>query len=57
MLGIVATYLASGSSGRHSALGSGSPGLDSWLCQVDFESLGNALYMHFLTLLMWKTST
>ena len=33
------------------------PGLRSWLCQVDAECLRKALYMHFLTLLMCKTST
>ena len=44
-------------SGRHLALGSGGPGFESWLCQVDVESLGKALYMHFLTPLMCKKST
>ena len=50
------SYVASWSSGRHLTLGSGGPGFESWLCQVDVESLGKALYMHFLTLLMCKTS-
>ena len=45
------------SSGRHLALGSGGPGFESWLCQVNIESLGKALYMHFLTPLMCKKST
>ena len=45
------------SGGRHLASGSGCPGFESWLCQVDFESLGKALYMHFLTPLMCKKST
>ena len=35
------------SSGRHLASGSEGPGFESWLCQVDVESLGKALYMHF----------
>ena len=47
------------SSGRH--LASGSEGFESWfeswLCQDDVEYLGKALYMHFLTPLMCKTST
>ena len=46
--------VASWSSGRHLALGSGDPGFKSCLCQVDVESLGKALYMHFLTRLMCK---
>ena len=29
------------------ASGSEGPGFESWLCQVDVESLGKALYMHF----------
>ena len=45
------------SSGRHLASGSEDPGFESWLCQVDVESLGKALYMNFLTPLMCKTST
>ena len=45
------------SSGRHLASGSGGPRFESWLCQVDVESLGKTLYMHFLTPLMCKTST
>ena len=45
------------SSGRHLASRSGNPGFESWLCQVDVESLGKALYMHFLTPLMCKKST
>ena len=45
------------SSVRHLASGSGGPGFESWLCQVDIESLGKALYMHFLTPLMCKKST
>ena len=45
------------SSGRHLASGSGGPGFESWLCQVDVESLGKALYMHFLTPLFCKKST
>ena len=49
--------VASWSSGRHLALGSGGPGFESWLCQVDVESLGKALSIHFLTPLMCKTST
>ena len=36
------------------ALGSEGLGFKSWLCQVDVESLGKALYMHFLTPLMSK---
>ena len=36
------------SSGRHLASGSEGPGFESCLCQVDVESLGKALYMHFL---------
>ena len=44
--------VASWSSGRHLVLGSGGPGFKSWLCQFDVESLGKALYMHFLTPLM-----
>ena len=44
------------SNGRHLALGSGDPEFESWLCQVDVKSLGKALYMHFLTPLMCKTS-
>ena len=35
------------SSGRHLTSGSEGPGFESWLCQVDVESLGKALYMHF----------
>ena len=35
------------SSGRHLASGSEGPGFESWLCQVDVEFLGKALYMHF----------
>ena len=27
---------------------------ESWLCQVEVESVGKALYMHFLTPLMCK---
>ena len=50
-------FLALWSSGRHLALGSGGPGFESWLCQVDVESLGKAIYMHFPTPLMCKTST
>ena len=49
--------VASWSSNRHLALGSGDPGFVSWLCHVDVESLGKALYMHFYTPLMCKTST
>ena len=45
------------SSDRHLALGSEGPGLDSWLCQVDVESLGKALYMHLLTSLICKMRT
>ena len=45
------------SSGRHLALGSGGLGFEYWLCQVDVESLGKALYVHFPTPLMCKTST
>ena len=44
------------SSGRHLASGSEGLGFESWLCQVDVESLGKALYMHFLTSLMCKTN-
>ena len=40
---------ASGSGGRHSGSGSRDLGFESWLCQIDFKSLGKALYMHFLT--------
>ena len=35
------------SSGRHLALGSWGPGFESWLYQVDVESFGKALFMHF----------
>ena len=49
--------VASWSNGRHLDLGSGGSGFKSWLCQVDVESLGKALYMHFLTPLMCITST
>ena len=42
------------SRGRHLALGSGGPGFKSWLCQIDVDSLEKALYMHFLTPLMFK---
>ena len=45
------------SSGRHLALESGGPGFESWLCQVDVESLEKALYKHFFTPLTCKTST
>ena len=54
---VVVVALASWSSGRHMALGSGGPGFESWLCQVDVESLRKALYRYFLTPLMCKTST
>ena len=50
-------FVALWSSGRQLASGSGGPGSKSVLCQVDDESLGKALYMHFLTPLMCKTST
>ena len=33
--------------GRHLASGSEGPGFESWLSQVDVESLGKALYMNF----------
>ena len=45
------------SSGRQFVSESEGPGFESWLYQVDNESLGKALYMHFLTPLMYKTST
>ena len=32
---------------RHLASGSEGPGFESWLCQVEVESLGKALYMNF----------
>ena len=48
MLFLFINVVALWSSGRHLASGSGGPG---------FESLGKALYMHFLTPLMCKTST
>ena len=35
------------SSRRHLASGSEGPGFESWLCQVDVEFLGKALYMNF----------
>ena len=35
------------SSGRHLASGAGGSGFESWFCQVDVESLGKVLYMHF----------
>ena len=38
----------------HSALGSEDARFESWRCQVDIESLGKALYMHFLTHLILK---
>ena len=44
------------SSGRHLALGSEDPRFQCWFCQVNFESLKKALYMHFLTQLMCKTN-
>ena len=47
-------YVASLSSGRHLAMGSGGLGFKSWLYQVDDESLGKVLHMHFLTPLMCK---
>ena len=34
-------------SGRHLASGSEGPGFESWLSQVDVESLGKAPYMNF----------
>ena len=39
--------MASGSSGRHFASGSGDPGFESWLFQVVIETLRKAIYMHF----------
>ena len=39
--------MASGSSGRHLASGSGDPGFESWLFQVAIETLRKAIYMHF----------
>ena len=39
--------LALWSSGRHLASGPEGPVFYFWLCQVDVESLGKALYMHF----------
>ena len=35
------------SSGRHLTSGSGGGGFESWLCQVDVESLGKALLHAF----------
>ena len=49
--------VASWSCGRHLASGSEGPRFESWLWQVDFVSLGKALYMHILTPLMCKTIT
>ena len=45
------------SSCRHSALGSKDPEFESWLNQVNVESLGKALYMHFPTALRCNMST
>ena len=42
---------------RHLALGLGGPGSESWLCQVDVESLGKTLYMHFHTPWICKMRT
>ena len=44
---LVTFLVALWSSGRHLASGSEGPRFESWLCQVDVESLGKALYMHF----------
>ena len=44
-------------SSRHLASESECPGFESWLCQVDAESLAKALYKHFLTPLMCTSST
>ena len=46
--------VASKSSGRHSTSRSGEVGFESWLCRVDPESLGKALYMPLLSPLMCK---
>ena len=54
---IIQCIVASWSSGRHLALGSRGPGFESWLCQVDVESLGKAFSLHFLTPFMCKMST
>ena len=43
ILGVVALW----PSGRHLVSGSEGPGFESWLCQVDVESLGKALNMNF----------
>ena len=50
-------FVASWSRGKHLTLGSGGPGFESWMCQLDVESLGKALYMHFLTPFMCKMNT
>ena len=53
----VCVCVALWASGRHLASGSEGLGFESWLCQIDVESLGKSLYMHFLTSLVCKTST
>ena len=39
------------------ALGSGGPGFESWLCQVDLGSMEKTIYMHFLFPLICKIRT
>ena len=52
-----AQTVASRSSGRHPAPGSGDSGFKFWLYRIDVESLGKSLYVYFLTPLICRKST